>query len=352
MKETDRQRIYNTTLRSSIVHRLETLQLCKINPHDFDANFNASAHQSAFLHHNLGEHYKGLNDIGGSGPWGRHNLQDVAGSDLFMESFDLDALRPSPPECIKNSDPPKVIDDTGKAKVRCYDDIHKTKLVDQVQRYQEGKPPLPNGLYNPQLLPYRVRSLSAGFESEAIFSAAYTRLREYMKSSKSLEAPPDYFERVPKCDPGLKVRDIYKPPAPSAPTRRDPEAELVTRNTLQFVPVGYPLEFHPSNLPLQQAGPMQWAPGPNIRHEFRNVDIMDIVHPQLQRSICQGLPPGLPPNGPAPPPTSTMMRPGSRLGLDFGEQTQFSGSVPNRTMKENSPVFDMRRGFSIISESG
>ncbi|KAF8242520.1 hypothetical protein K440DRAFT_638957 [Wilcoxina mikolae CBS 423.85] len=354
LKDADRQRIYNTTLRNSLVHRLETLQLCKINPHDFDANFNASAHQKAFLHHNLGERFKGLNDIGGSGPWGRHDLQDVIGSDLFMKSFDLDALRPSPPEG-NTADPnaPKVSDDTGKTTVRCYDNIQKAKLVDQMKRYEEGKLPLPNGLYNPQLLPYRIRSLPEGFESEAVFATACTRLREYMKSrksSKSLtsEDPPDYFERVPRCDLGLTVREIYTrgaslAMAPKAPARRDPAAEntSVARNRLNFVPAGYAVGFHPGDVPLQQAGPMQWAMDPNIRHEPRGVDIMDIVQTQLRRSIQRQ---GLPPPGPPPPPTN---RPGSRLGLDFGDQTQFSGGVPKTMMKENAPVLG---GFGADGE--
>ena len=380
--EGDGERVYRTVLRMSFIHRLETLQLCKANPCAFTATFTASERQRAFFHHNLEERYKCMNDIGGSGPWGRHRPQDVAGSQLFAKSFDLDVLRPPLPFAPSAIGIGGLADragsDPGTATVRCFEGFERDLLAEQMHLHcvEGGPPPC-----NLTLLPYPVCLAPEPLGIEAVFQRLYRHITEYMKSSRSLlsEDPPPYFERVPACDPGLSVKET--PNNRSAPmlahsisTKRDFAAEnlLHIQTILHFVPAGgsaYDPAVDPDMLPpsptlpqvpenVQPASPAVWgAPKPN--HEISMLDIVDKA-PQQQLlllpvgtprapTIARAPPPGLPPPPPLPPlplplplpppstllvpPPSTLLVP--RLGLD---PVGYEG-VNKRPLQKYAPIF-------------
>ncbi|KAI5842316.1 hypothetical protein BZA05DRAFT_449192 [Tricharina praecox] len=229
----DRERLNRTIHRKSLMHRLETLELCNYNETDFSVNFTRDDYLRNFLWNQENQ----INHIDGTGPWGFHCLGDVQDSNISPK-FDLLVLEEAndvKPHIEDSYEDPAYAQwvqdwyDTGKANVYILTEEEIAKLQEQTRLYLDEKQPFPeDAIQNPTLLPYNAYPYREGLEVKNVWSKV-----EGM-DPYSPPSDPSYWQQVPENDPGFHAlnaqmvcRDNSDRPEREGPAKRDFQGEIL-----------------------------------------------------------------------------------------------------------------------------
>jgi hypothetical protein len=182
------RRLFNIKHRQDLVHRLETLELCKLRPKDNTMDFSEQMREEYFNYEKLTD----ISNIDGSGFSGRYFLSDL-NTAYFQQKFTLDVLRPKT-NSFSADNPEHLQDfcDTGKVKVPGFTEGRKDTFANQSEHTMSGETSGtgygPGVMPNPHLSHYGPRS-SEETDSNFIFTELFRRLAPYWKHL--VEQPED-----------------------------------------------------------------------------------------------------------------------------------------------------------------
>jgi hypothetical protein len=187
--ENDRKRLYNIVNRCSLIHRLETLDLCKKKKFDFTTDFDESTRRKHFSYSQMS--VDDLNCIDCTGVWGQHCLEDLRGT-IFQDSLNVDVFEKNQKE--DSNDLQGDSNDTQKAKkyhyepgktsVYCLNDAEKAELKAAHKKKTNNGTDASDrvtdvNFLNPFLLPYKTHDVPKDEAFRIIFAFVYERLTNY-----------------------------------------------------------------------------------------------------------------------------------------------------------------------------